>query len=245
MVKEGGLQRYQTLFDEEAGEPLEEVENRYEYENNILKAVSRGDVWEAKQLFSHFSVLSFEKRTQDSVRNLKNFSIVMNTLLRKAVEQGGVHPVYIHRVSTFFAKKIEGIHTLSAGWELMMEMVETYCGLVREYATGRYSSMIGQAVFQIDQNPEEAFSLEKFAVLFQVTPAYFSTRFKREVGKTMLQYVNEKRIEKAKTLLKTGKLQIQTVAQQCGFLDLNYFCRVFKKIQGKTPTDFRCSVAKE
>jgi AraC-like DNA-binding protein len=68
---------------------------------------------------------------------------------------------------------------------------------------------------------------------------YFSTVFKRETGKTVSEYIREKRMEHAAHLLVSTTLQIQTVALHCGILDVQYFSKLFKRHTGKTPKEYR------
>ncbi len=56
---------------------------------------------------------------------------------------------------------------------------------------------------------------------------------------TYTDFINKKRVENAKKLLASTSLQIQTVAQHCGILDVNYFTKLFKKYTGMTPGKFR------
>lgn len=55
----------------------------------------------------------------------------------------------------------------------------------------------------------------------------------------MVQYMNEKRIEKAKLLLKNRKLSLEQVAEMTGFSNANYLIRVFKKMTGQTVSEYR------
>ncbi|MEO0793976.1 MAG: helix-turn-helix domain-containing protein [Verrucomicrobiota bacterium] len=66
-----------------------------------------------------------------------------------------------------------------------------------------------------------------------------SARFSREVGKTAIEYLTERRIAKASRLLLNGYLQVAEVAWACGYRDPNYFSRLFKKQMGSTPIDFK------
>jgi len=63
--------------------------------------------------------------------------------------------------------------------------------------------------------------------------------FKQEVGETLTEYVNGKRIKRAMQLLETTKMQVQTIAQNCGILDVHYFSKIFKKTTGMTPKEYR------
>ena len=85
---------------------MKTMEKRYEYENELIQAVSLGQLHKENQLFAALSDMQFEKRLADPLRNAKNYDVIMNTLLRKAAEAGGVHPVYLDRVSSEFAAKI-------------------------------------------------------------------------------------------------------------------------------------------
>jgi hypothetical protein len=86
-----------------------------------------------------FNERAFERRVPDALRNAKNYGIIMNTLLRKAAEHGGVHPIYIDRISSEFARKIENMPALAENSALMAEMFRTYCRLVRKHSMKNYS----------------------------------------------------------------------------------------------------------
>ena len=69
--------------------------------------------------------------------------------------------------------------------------------------------------------------------------SYTSYLFKKETGKTLMNYVINEKMEKAKTLLIEGVLPLKEIALQTGFNDYNYFIRIFKKRVGTTPLQFR------
>ena len=77
----------------------------------------------------------------------------------------------------------------------------------------------------IEEENEKSFSL--------------SALFKKETGKPLTEYVTRKRVEHAAYLLRSTSMQVQTVAQQCGILDVNYFAKMFKRYTGKTPKEYR------
>ncbi len=66
--------------------------------------------------------------------------------------------------------------------------------------------------------------------------------FKEQVGITPLEFINNERIKMAKQLLKDTRTSITTVSLQCGFTDVNYFVRLFKKTEGITPAVYRTCV---
>ncbi len=220
---------------------MQVMESRYARENELMRAVSNGQIHRAEKLLSSFSSASFEKRLSDPIRNLKNYCIIMNTLLRKAAEQGGVHPLYLDKCSSGFAYRIEQLASAAQVGTLMEEMATSYCRLVRKYKTEKYSSPVQKTIVCIDADLTQDLTLGKLAKLQNVSPAYLSALFKKETGRTLTDYVNQKRVDFAKTLLLSTDLQIQTIAQHCGILDIHYFSRVFKKYTGVTPKEYRIS----
>ena len=96
------------------------------------------------------------------------------------------------------------------------------------------------AVFHyIGQHLNENISLTELAKLARMSIPSFCKKFKDKTGLTMVQYMNEKRIEKAKLLLKNRKLSLEQVAELTGFSNANYLIRVFKKMTGQTVSEYR------
>lgn len=215
------------------------MEERYAAENEMMRAVSQGQLYKAANLLSSFASMPFEKRLDDPLRNLKNYCIIMNTLLRKAAEQGGVHPMHLNEISSGFAKRIEQMPTVSSAQKLMSEMYHSYCLLVQKQKTNHLSAPVRKTLLMIDSNISSDLSLRKLAAEQNINASYLSAIFKKEIGKTVTEYINNKRMELASHLLETTSLQIQTIALHCGIMDVQYFSKLFKKFIGCTPKEYR------
>ena len=205
----------------------------------MMHAVELGQLHKESLLSGVFSGELFEKRLPDALRNVKNYCVIMNTLLRKAAERGGVHPIYIDRVSSEYASKIEGMPATSECPALMMEMYRSYCRLVRKHSLKKYSPVVQKTILFIDSNLAAELSPAHLAHLQGISAGYLSTVFKKETGKTLSEYLREKRMKHAANLLRTTDLQIQTVALHCGIMDVQYFSKIFKRQMGKTPKEYR------
>ena len=221
---------------------MKSMEQRYIYENELMSAVSKGQTHKAELLMANFSSFSFEQRVDDPVRNAKNYCIIMNTLLRKAAEKGGVHPMYLDRFSSACATKIEQVTSLDAVQPLILEMFRSYCRLVRKHSMKHYSPPVQKAITCIDSDLAGSLSLRSLADMLNVSSSYLSTLFKKETGQTLTEYINQRRVKYAMHLLETTRLQIQTIAQHCGIVDVQYFSKVFKRIAGMTPKEYRESL---
>lgn len=215
------------------------MEQRYAYENELIRSVSQGLVHRADKMLSGFSQVSFEQRLGDPIRNLKNYAIICNTILRKAAEQGGVHPVYLDSVSGEFARRIEAIRSFRKGQDLMGEMIRSYCRLVKKHATGQYSATVQRTIAYIDAEISGDLQLQTLARLQNINASYLSTLFRKETGHTITDHINAKRMEHAAHLLQSTRLQVQSIAQHCGISDANYFSKLFKKHTGVTPGEYR------
>ncbi len=220
---------------------MERLERRYALENELIEAVTLGRLQMEKLLYTELRDGVFERRLQDPVRDVKNYSIIMNTLLRKAAERGGVHPLYVDRASAKFAAKIEALADAKAFPAMMREMFSGYCRLVRKHSARQYSAVVKNTVLVIDSGFTAELSLRLLAQRQGVTPEYLASVFKRETGKTVMQYLRDRRIGYAAHLLSTTNLQIQTVALHCGMPDVHHFSRLFKKQLGQTPREYRAA----
>lgn len=84
----------------------------------------------------------------------------------------------------------------------------------------------------------ETITVESIAEYIDLSPTYCGTLFKQEEGRTILDYVNHIRINHATILLTEGGYSISQVADLCGFRDVYYFSKTFKKIMGVSPKKY-------
>lgn len=91
----------------------------------------------------------------------------------------------------------------------------------------------------VDQHYTEEISRADLSDLFFIDAAYAVKLFKKEFGVSFKNYVIDKRIEVAKNLLITTDLPINTISDSVGYSNYSYFTRIFKKITGSTPVNFR------
>lgn len=101
--------------------------------------------------------------------------------------------------------------------------------------------IIQQAVNYIEINYNKKISLKKTAEYLHISPNYFCELFKKFLNKNFIDYVNEYRIEKSKTFLKDISLTVHDISRLVGYSDSRYFCSIFKKKNGITPTEYRNS----
>ena len=221
--------------------PYTTVEARYAVENAMLDAIRRGDISEATYQQNLFMGFTLDKRVADPLQDGKYMVIAVNTAFRKAVEQAAIHPLYLDAISGQFVAEIESAGTVDELYALLPKMIRHYCMLVQRHSLERYSGPVRSCLNYIDFHYMEPLSLENLAGRFTINKNYLSSRFHREVGMTVTDYINQTRVRRSVTLLEKTDLSMQTVAERCGFSDANYFTRVFRKVNGVSPNEYRRS----
>ena len=215
------------------------MERQYEKEDTLMYYISTGNLDEVEKFCSHMSLSSLSLRIPDLLRNHKNNLIIFNTLCRKAAQSGGVHPVYLDSESNKIAQRIENALSLKELEGLFRNMPRRYCMLVCSYSMKDYSAIVQKVIMYINFHIEDELTLQLIAEKFSVNKNYLSTLFKKDTGKNLTDFIKEKRIERAIYLLNISRLSMQSIADTCGFHDLNYFSRVFKQQIGMSPTSYR------
>lgn len=218
---------------------LKLLEERYQCENEMLEAVAQGNVAKMEEAMNVLGKHRIEARNSNNLREAKNNLIIMNVLFRKAVERAGVHPYYIDELSTSIGKQIELAKNMRDIADLNRGFIRKYSLLVQNYALKGYSQVIEECINYIEFNLTEELNLDILARRFSINPTSLSKKFKSELGETLTEYINQKRVTASLPLLAATRLPIGEVAEKVGYLNENYYSRIFKKIQGMTPREYR------
>ena len=222
--------------------PYTSIEARYETEAKMLDAIRRGDISEATYYQNMFMGYMLEQRVPDPLRNAKDMVIAASAVMRKAVQQAEVHPLYIDSLSGQILREIEEAENEVQVGALVPRMIRNYCLLVQTYSRERYSGVVRDVLNFVDFHYMEPMSLESLADRYSVNKNYLSTRFHKEVGMTVTDYINLTRVRRSLKLLSGTALSMPEIAERCGFSDANYYTRTFRKIHGTTPTEYRKSL---
>ena len=218
---------------------LSTLERNYESENLLMEAVSKGKLHQVTAVASTVFNNGAQQRLNDSLRDRKNNLVILKTLLRKAAEYGGVHPLHIHRLSSHFSGQIENTRTIKESLALQEEMIRSFCLLVKEHSLSQYSFYVGQTITLVQYDLTADLSLKTTAAQLNVNPSYLSNLFHKECGCTLTEFVNRQRIDRAVLLLSNSKKAVQDIAAECGIQDVNYFIKLFKRQTGLTPNQYR------
>lgn len=99
--------------------------------------------------------------------------------------------------------------------------------------------LVRRALELIEDRRAEGLTVAEIVRILQTTPVTLGQRFREHLKLTPAKYILHRRLEHAKDLLRAGELSVAEVSDACGFHDCSYFCHVFKRTTGTSPSAFR------
>jgi two-component system response regulator YesN len=120
-----------------------------------------------------------------------------------------------------------------------MKMLREIVGNIDTINRKKWDGVTLKIINFLEENFDRDISLEDVAKEVNMSYHYFSKFFKERVGENFIDYLTNLRIKKAMELLKDSALSIKEVSYKVGYSDPNYFSKIFKKVTGVTPTEFK------
>ncbi|MEN6407677.1 MAG: AraC family transcriptional regulator [Thermoguttaceae bacterium] len=102
-----------------------------------------------------------------------------------------------------------------------------------------HAKKLASVVAMLQTNHDRMFSYEELAKMVELSPSRFKSLFRAYTGRSVVQYQNWLRINRAKDLLLSGEYSVTEAAKSVGFPDVFYFSRLFRKLTGYNPSYFR------
>ena len=135
---------------------------------------------------------------------------------------------------------IRGMTDISGARQYLTRYLRQVIYLRDNGAANKYGRVIRDSAAYIDGHfADEDISLNTLAELANMSPNHFSSVFSQEMGVTFIEYLINRRMEKAKELLMTTDKKSFEIAYEVGYRDPHYFSSTFKKTQGMTPREYR------
>ena len=167
--------------------------------------------------------------------------IELFTMLSKAALDSGIN---LNKILAAGLDPLEALNQAQSVEELAVwtqKLIDHFFSLVPEPPAPVYSPLITQAIELIGERYAEKLTLRDVAGSIHINESYLSKLFKKELGVGFTDYLNSLRIQKSVELLSQPDMNLLEIAGRVGFDDQSYFTKVFKKITGKTPRQFKVS----
>ncbi|MDT8715958.1 helix-turn-helix transcriptional regulator [Clostridium sp. 19966] len=178
-----------------------------------------------------------EKKLEDKKIDL---FIWQGVLVRKlSISKNTVMNTIMHETYNKFYNQIKDSSTLKELQVLEKEIFYTYSNFAIYYTEVTNNYTLNKILKYIHLNIENYISLKNMSEELNLSKPYISLVFKKHLGTTVMDYVTNLKVNRAKALLSNTALSIMEISQILGFYDSSHFSKVFKNITGMNPRGYR------
>lgn len=228
----------------EAEDESDEMEHRPPTEEYLFyRAVAEGNVKAVKANCEQGRFLESEGvgvLSENPVTNLKYHFVITTAMITRICQQNGMELEQAFRLSDFYIRKLDQIHTMEGVRHLHDEMVIDYAEKMGKYLRSDTNSRhINICKEYIYAHIKERITIEDLADELGVSAGYLSHLFKKETGMAVSKYIMEQKIEMAKNLLRFSEYTMIDIANRLSFSSQSHFIKQFREVMGMTPKKYR------
>jgi two-component system, response regulator YesN len=132
--------------------------------------------------------------------------------------------------------KTQGLRELKVACTVRLKQIITDMSEAREMEINSLSAKVKKYIIE---NFNRDISMDDAAKETNLSYHYFSKFFKDSTGKSFVEYLTELRVAKSRELLRDTNDSIKEICYKIGYSDPNYYCKIFKRVTGMTPTEYR------
>lgn len=184
-----------------------------------------------------------QMKSNTSLRRGKNSSIIFIALISRAAIRGGLAPAIAYSLCDFYTDLIENSATISElahlNHTLYDDFVHRIYTIKHKKKQQQLSPQIITCCDYIQMHICEKISIQSLARLCGYAEYYLTKKFKKETGQSLTDYINLKKTEHAKILLRSSSDSIQEISEHLNFSSRSYFTKVFQEYTGFTPSEYR------
>jgi len=231
----------QTAYNfDDIPDDSENVHNTYKIEQQLLDMVRRGDTMRLQEWISNAPAIRPGKIASDMLRQMRNTFIVSATLVSRAAIRGGMDLNDALHLSDAYIQKCERLNTFEQIINLQYHMVTRYTRAVEELRYNRnQTELVKNVASYIRHHLSDAIKTEDIANSLFMSRSHLSTRFKREAGMNLTEYIHYIKISEAKHFLAHTDKTLAIISNYLGYSSQSHFTRIFKKLVGMGPMEYR------
>ncbi len=207
-------------------------------ENELLEELRIGNFSRVKELAQDMISNIFSSSATTPV--LKEYISMLVIVLKRTILQLGIG--IDHLAAAGLISEISAIEEREELIFWCRTNVSKLLQITEDFRQIKDVSKIKKVHEYVTKNLNRDITLETAAEEAGLTSQYFSKVFKEETGKSFVEYLTEKRMNYAAKLMKSTDNNIKEISNLVGYSDVNYFCRLFKKVTGMTPKHYRDSL---
>lgn len=222
--------------------PIENSSSLFSYFTNISTLVKSGNTEMLIRTLDKINIgklIEYDLCSFDFIRTLKNNFIKISSMACYLAINENVPFKEAMDTTNVYINKVENLQNINDIYNLTKEALISITNTIAKSLKNSYSKHVNNAMNYIQQHYAKKISLEMLAEYTNLSPYYLSKQIKTETGLSLLDNINNIRIEKSRDLLLNTNMSILDVAQKVGFNYQNHFAATFKKFTGLSPNEFR------
>ena len=214
-----------------------------EGEKDLRLKIRRGKTEEAVQIFNALfdAICLVHDRKIDMI---KCRVLELLVWLTRSVSDIGIRDENYHRNNALLYEELYHLNDPEAIRKLMTKTIELFIAVVAEAEKDNTLQSVYTVAEYIQSHFKEKVTIEDIAATVHLNASYTSHLFRKTFGYTITDYITYIRLENAKTVLADVNANINEAAMESGFSDVSYFSRVFKKIEGLSPREYKNKLKK-
>lgn len=225
-----------TLFSSEIGSG--QKSNMRNMEKELIAKIRGGDADAAGKDIDDL-LGEIMQTGAKSVLDVKGRILELLVSLSHAAVDGGMNEDAMASLNSRFYDELYNKKTAEEIYYWTKNVVNIYSEEVRKAQNKDNFQSVYAAAEYIRNHFREKITVHQIAEKVHLSDSYLSHIFSETFGRTITEYITSVRIEYAKRMLAKPGSSISEIALECGFEDVSYFSRVFKKSEGITPRDYK------
>ncbi len=176
----------------------------------------------------------------DPVLNLKYHLVITIGILTRVCIERGMEPEQAFRISDFYIRKLDNALTEDAVEKIHDDVLLDFTGRMRLVLRDDHLSRpVSMCIDYIYAHLAERITIKELAEYAGVSTSFISREFSNELGKSISDYIREKKIEMSQDMLINTDMSILDIACQLSFSSQSHYIQAFKSLIGKTPKKYR------
>ncbi|MEK5036849.1 helix-turn-helix domain-containing protein [Sporosarcina sp. FSL K6-3457] len=234
---------------------IHELEQKYNYggiefffakEKKLLQHLFLLEGEEAHQVVQEIIESMQEHIEEDKFTMIKYYLITLSSIMARNLESDydNSSKAFTFNVSCFMLidSKLNDRNAI----EVADEIIEFYMHvLMKKKRPALLHNTVNNVILHIDKRIESALTVEEIAKQFNISASHLSRIFREHTGSTLVEYINIRKVEESQYHLRFSDKKIAEISDKFFFCNQSYFTRIFKKYTGRTPREFRSSLAGE
>ena len=210
------------------------------YEDDIVTAIENGDISRLSQAYHRPLNGHIGRMSLNDLRQAKYCFVCFMFMASRAAVKGGLPLELAMQMSDLYCQRMDEITSVQTINTLTYTALEDFCRKTAEYlGYGQYHSVTRLCCEYIGQHLYESISVNDIADYCKLAPRSITRYFKRDIGVSIPEYINHRRLEEARYLLVSTTLSLSQISQLLCYSSQSYLGKLFLQTYGMPPSEYR------